>query len=127
MQTFHLTIKGMHELTGMAHSMIHDMLTMDAVTTNDTQGKLGRPFGMEAIEFHLLGFRLWDTEPMQTTKHAVLTLPSLTGEVSNAISGTSSNCNAENPLNLTVNNPPTQGEMQAIATKLDALIMALRR
>ncbi len=30
-------------------------------------------------------------------------------------------------LNMTVSDPPTQGEMQAIASKLDALIMALRR
>jgi hypothetical protein len=28
---------------------------MEAVTTNDTVAKLGRPFGLETIEFHLLG------------------------------------------------------------------------
>ena len=54
------------------------------------------------------------------------------GEVSNAqlsgaISGTSNNSNGVNPLNMAVSDPPTQGEMQAIATKLDELINALRR
>ncbi|MFN0075464.1 MAG: hypothetical protein ACKVY0_03205 [Prosthecobacter sp.] len=53
---FHLTIKKLHELTHVARSMIHDILCMEAVTTNDTVAKLGRPFGMQAIEFHLLGF-----------------------------------------------------------------------
>jgi hypothetical protein len=56
MQEHHLTIKGLHELSKAARSMIHDILCMEAVTTNDTVAKLGRPFGMEAIEFHLLGF-----------------------------------------------------------------------
>jgi hypothetical protein len=54
------------------------------------------------------------------------------GEVTNAqlasaISGTSNNSNGVNTLNLTVSDPPTQGEMQAIAAKLDELINALRR
>ena len=54
------------------------------------------------------------------------------GEVTNAqlqsaINGTSNNTNAVSTLNMTVSDPPTQGEMQAIATKLDELIAALRR
>jgi len=54
------------------------------------------------------------------------------GEVSNAqlssaISGTSNITNAVSALNMTVSDPPTQGEMQAIASKLDELITALRR
>lgn len=54
------------------------------------------------------------------------------GEVTNAqlasaISGTSANSNAVGTLNLTVSDPPTQGEVQAIANKLDELILALRR
>ncbi len=54
------------------------------------------------------------------------------GEVTNAdlgsaISGTSSNSNGVSVLNMTVSDPPTQGEMQAIASKLDELIAALRR
>ncbi len=44
-----------------------------------------------------------------------------------AISGTSNNTNAVTTLGLTVSNPPTQGEMQAIADKLDELILAGRR
>ena len=56
MQEHHLTIKGLHERSQVARSMIHDILCMEAVTTNDTVAKLGRPFGMEAIEFRLLGF-----------------------------------------------------------------------
>jgi len=54
------------------------------------------------------------------------------GEVSNAqlssaINGTSNNSNAVAALGMTVSDPPTQGEMQAIASKLDELIAALRR
>ena len=54
------------------------------------------------------------------------------GEVTNAqlgsaINGTSNNSNGVSTLNMTVSDPPTQGEMQAIATKLDELIAALRR
>ena len=53
---FHLTIKGLHEQTLVARSMIHDILTMEAVMTNDTAGKLGRPFGLDAFGFHMLGY-----------------------------------------------------------------------
>ncbi len=54
------------------------------------------------------------------------------GEVSNAqlnsaVNGTSNNSNAVSMLGMTVSDPPTQGEMQAIASKLDELILALRR
>lgn len=55
MQERHLTILGLHKLTNVARSMISDVLSMEAVMTNDTVGKLGGAFGMEAIEFHLLG------------------------------------------------------------------------
>lgn len=48
-------------------------------------------------------------------------------QLSSAISGTSSNSNVVSTLGLTVSDPPTQGEMQAIANKLDELINALRR
>jgi hypothetical protein len=54
------------------------------------------------------------------------------GEVSNAalttaIAGTSNNTNGVALLNLTVSDPPTQAEMQAIANKIDELILAQRR
>ena len=54
------------------------------------------------------------------------------GEVTNAglasaIAGTSANSNSVTTLNLTVSDPPSQSEVQAIATKVDELIMALRR
>ena len=54
------------------------------------------------------------------------------GEVSNAqlnsaINGTSNNSNAVSMLGMTVSDPPTVGEVQAIASKLDELILALRR
>jgi hypothetical protein len=58
------------------------------------------------------------------------------GEVSqsdlgNAITGvlsqTSSNTNGVSTLGLAVSDPPSQGEMQLIANKLDELISALRR
>jgi hypothetical protein len=55
-----------------------------------------------------------------------------TGEVtaaqlSSAISGTSNNTDAVGLLNLAVSDPPTQSELQAVANKLDELILALRR
>lgn len=31
------------------------------------------------------------------------------------------------PLNLTISNPPTQAEVQAIATRLDAIVAAAKR
>jgi hypothetical protein len=48
-------------------------------------------------------------------------------DLSNAIAGTSSNSNAVATLGMTVSDPPTQGEVQALADKLDELINALRR
>ncbi len=44
-----------------------------------------------------------------------------------AISGTSNNTNGVAVLSLVVRDPPTQGEVQQIANKLDELIAALRR
>jgi hypothetical protein len=44
-----------------------------------------------------------------------------------AISGTSNNTNGVAFLSLVVSDPPTQGEVQQIANKLDELIAALRR
>jgi hypothetical protein len=54
------------------------------------------------------------------------------GEVSqqqldDAISGTSASSNGVDTLGMVVSDPPTQGEMQGIADKLDELINALRR
>ena len=54
------------------------------------------------------------------------------GEVTNAalasaIAGTSVGSNGVATLGLAVGNPPTQAEVQAIARKLDELILALRR
>ena len=54
------------------------------------------------------------------------------GEVSNAdlttaMGSTSSNTNAVSQLGLTVSDPPTQSELQAVVNKLDELIAALRR
>jgi hypothetical protein len=44
-----------------------------------------------------------------------------------AIAGTSSNTNGVATLGMVVSDPPTQGEVQAIADKLDELINGLRR
>ncbi|MCB1275875.1 hypothetical protein [Prosthecobacter sp.] len=48
-------------------------------------------------------------------------------DLSNAISGTSSNTNGVATLGLVASSPPTQNEVQALADKLDELINALRR
>lgn len=44
-----------------------------------------------------------------------------------SINGTSSNSNSVATLGMVVSDPPTQGEVQTIADKLDELINALRR
>jgi len=59
-------------------------------------------------------------------------LQGLPGEVTSqqlndAIAGTSANTNTIQLLGLTVSDPPTQSELQAIANKMDELIAALRR
>lgn len=48
-------------------------------------------------------------------------------QLSAAISGTSNHSNGVAQLSLVVSDPPTQGEVQQIANKLDELIAALRR
>ncbi len=48
-------------------------------------------------------------------------------QLTDAIATTSSNSNGVSTLDMTVNDPPTQGEVQLIANKLDELINALRR
>ncbi len=45
----------------------------------------------------------------------------------NTLPQTSANSNGVAVLGLTVSDPPTQGEMQSLANKLDELINALRR
>ena len=54
------------------------------------------------------------------------------GEVTNAalsaeIAGTARNPNTVAPLGLAISDPPTQAEMQQIATKLDEVLAALSR
>jgi len=48
-------------------------------------------------------------------------------DLSSAISGTSANSNGVSTLGMAVSDPPTQGEVQMVADKLDELINALRR
>jgi len=48
-------------------------------------------------------------------------------QLSSAINGTSNNSNAVNTLAMTVSDPPSVGDVQAIAAKLDELILVLRR
>ena len=51
----------------------------------------------------------------------------LTGAISEAVNGCALNPWEVGPLGLTVSNPPTQAEVQAVADKLDQLIAALTR
>jgi hypothetical protein len=58
--------------------------------------------------------------------------PGVPGEVTlqqltDAIDGTSASSNAVATLGMTVSDPPTQGEVQQLADKMDELITALRR
>jgi hypothetical protein len=48
-------------------------------------------------------------------------------ELAAQIGGTSANSNAVSTLGIGISDPPQQGEVQAIADKLDELINALRR
>ena len=50
-----------------------------------------------------------------------------TMQLNSAVNGTSNNSNGVNTLAMTVSDPPNVGEVQAIASKLDELILALRR
>ena len=56
-----------------------------------------------------------------------VTTDALNNALANAIAGTSYNTNGVALLSLTVSDPPTQAEMQAIANKLDEVILAQRR
>ncbi len=48
-------------------------------------------------------------------------------QLSSAISGTSNNTNGIGTLGFAVSDPPTQGEVQSLVSKMDELINALRR
>ena len=56
-----------------------------------------------------------------------VTNAALASAIATAVAGTSSNTNGVALLNLMVSDPPTQAEMQGVASKLDELIAALRR
>ena len=56
-----------------------------------------------------------------------VTTSALNDAISAALAGTSANSNGVAILDMTVSDPPTQMEMQTIATRLDQLILALRR
>ena len=47
--------------------------------------------------------------------------------INNAVNGTSNNTNGVPLLDLMVNDPPTQTDLQQVVNKLNELIMALRR
>jgi len=56
-----------------------------------------------------------------------VTQTDLNNAVQNMLSQSSNISNGVNTLNLVVSDPPTQGEVQDLANKLDELINALRR
>ena len=56
-----------------------------------------------------------------------VTTADMNSAIGTALGGTSANTNAIGQLGLTVSDPPTQSELQAVANKLDELIAALRR
>jgi len=62
-----------------------------------------------------------------TSRHSALQTRASRGQLAGEIGGTSANSNGVGNLSLGVSDPPTQGEAQAIADKLDELINALRR
>ena len=56
-----------------------------------------------------------------------MTAADLNSALATATANSSANTNSITLLGLTVSDPPTQAEMQAIANKLDELITAQRR
>lgn len=55
MNEFHCNILTLNRLSGVARSMISDMLAMKTVATPNTVGKLARVFRLETMELYLLG------------------------------------------------------------------------
>ena len=51
----------------------------------------------------------------------------LSAAIDDAVTGCAVTPSGVDPLNLIVSNPPTQGEMQAIANKLDEMLASLKR
>jgi hypothetical protein len=62
-----------------------------------------------------------------TSLHSDIQTRATQGDLAGQIGGTSANSNGVGTLGMAISDPPTQGEMQAIADKLDELINALRR
>jgi hypothetical protein len=62
-----------------------------------------------------------------TSIHADVQTRATQAQLAGEIGGTSANSNGVATMGLTVSDPPTQGEVQTIADKLDELINALRR
>lgn len=54
MEAVQCSILEVHERSHVSRAMIHDLLTMDAISTTDVKGKLARAFHLETIEFELL-------------------------------------------------------------------------
>jgi hypothetical protein len=59
--------------------------------------------------------------------HADIQTRATSADLAGQIGGTSANSNGVATLGMSVSDPPTQGEVQAIADKVDELINALRR
>lgn len=55
MTEFHCNILTLNRLSGVARSMISDMLAMKTVATPNTVGKLARVFRLKTMELYLLG------------------------------------------------------------------------
>jgi hypothetical protein len=62
-----------------------------------------------------------------TSLHTDLQTRATQAALAAEIGGTSANSNGVGTLGMSVSDPPTQAEVQAIADKLDELINALRR
>lgn len=62
-----------------------------------------------------------------TALHSDIQTRATNASLEGSINGTSSNSNGVATLGMSISDPPSQGEVQAIADKLDELINALRR
>jgi hypothetical protein len=122
-------LQGLHDLiqTGGGVSGAQ----VDSVTTVDPGQPAAASAGLvgQTLHFHFAIPRGFDGSSGANGNDG---LPGAPGEVSQstlngAIATTSANSNGVSLLNLFISDPPTQGELQAVANKLDELIQALRR
>ena len=110
---------------GVGIQSIQDTGGAVLITTEDNSG--WGPFPLPAGPQGSQGIAGNDGGPGPQGPPGDVSTQQMNDAIGTAIAGTSNNTNTIQLLTLTVSDPPTQGEVQAIQDKLNELIMALRR